>query len=73
MSRVSVEITDHIARVTLTRPDKMNAVDPQMAEAIVEAGQSLIEADIRAVILSGAGKSFCAGPRCDELREIRRR
>ncbi|MEO3415435.1 crotonase/enoyl-CoA hydratase family protein [Roseovarius sp. CAU 1744] len=61
MSRVSVDIQDHIARVTLSRPDKMNAVDPQMAEAIVDAGRSLIEADIRAVILSGAGKSFCAG------------
>ncbi|MFD1159230.1 crotonase/enoyl-CoA hydratase family protein [Roseovarius aestuarii] len=61
MSRVSVDITDHIARVTLTRPDKMNAVDPQMAEAIVRAGQSLMESDIRAVVLSGEGKSFCAG------------
>ncbi len=61
MSRVSIDITDHIAQVTLTRPDKMNAVDPQMAEAIVTAGQDLMAADIRAVVLSGAGKSFCAG------------
>lgn len=61
MARVSTEIKDHIAHVTLTRGDKMNAVDPQMAEAIVAAGQSLMEADIRAVVLSGEGKSFCAG------------
>ncbi len=61
MSRVSIDIKDHIARVTLTRPDKMNAVDLDMAEAIVEAGQSLLETDARAVVLSGAGKSFCAG------------
>lgn len=62
MSRVSVEIKDHIAHVTLTRGDKMNAVDPTMAEAVVVAGTSLIDnADIRAVVLSGEGRSFCAG------------
>ena len=62
MTRVSVEIKDHIAHVTLTRADKMNAVDPAMAEAIVAAGESLIDnADIRAVVLSGEGRGFCAG------------
>jgi enoyl-CoA hydratase/carnithine racemase len=62
MSRVSVEIKDHIAHVTLTRGDKMNAVDPAMAEAVVEAGTALIDnADIRAVVLSGEGRAFCAG------------
>lgn len=61
MSRVSVEIENHIARVTLTRPDKMNAVDPDMAEAIVAAGHSLLDTDARAVVLTGDGKSFCAG------------
>ena len=61
MARVTTEITDHIAHVTLTRGDKMNAVDPEMAEAIVAAGQALMQADIRAVVLSGEGKSFCAG------------
>jgi len=62
MSRVSVEIKDHIAHVTLTRGDKMNAVDMEMAEAIVSAGEQLKEdANIRAVILSGEGRAFCAG------------
>lgn len=61
MPRVNTEISDHIAHVTLTRGDKMNAVDPEMAEAIVAAGQALMEANIRAVVLSGEGKSFCAG------------
>lgn len=62
MTRVSVEIKDHIAHVTLTRADKMNAVDPAMAEAIVAAGTSLIDnTDIRAVVLSGEGRAFCAG------------
>lgn len=61
MSRVTVEVENHIARVTLARPDKMNAIDPAMAEGIVEAGQGLMNADIRAVVLSGEGKAFCAG------------
>ncbi len=61
MPRVETKIEDHIAHVTLTRGDKHNAVDNAMMEAVVEAGQSLMEADIRAVVLSGAGPSFCAG------------
>lgn len=62
MARVSTEIKDHIATVTLTRGDKMNALDPKMFDAIVDAGESLIDNDdIRAVVLQGEGKAFCAG------------
>lgn len=61
MARVSVEYQDHIARVTLTRGDKMNALDDAMFEAIVNAGQEVAASDARAVVLSGEGKSFCAG------------
>ncbi len=62
MTRVTVEIKDHIAHVTLSRADKMNAVDIDMAEAIVAAGEQIkADGDVRAVVLSGEGKSFCAG------------
>ena len=62
MARVSVEIENHIARVTLTRGDKMNALDPDMLTAIAEAGESLMDnEDVRVVVLSGEGKAFCAG------------
>ncbi|MDU9004025.1 crotonase/enoyl-CoA hydratase family protein [Sedimentitalea todarodis] len=61
MARVSVEYQDHIARVTLTRGDKMNALDDAMFQAIVAAGQEVAASDARAVVLSGEGKSFCAG------------
>ncbi len=61
MARVSIEYRDHIARVTLTRGDKMNALDDAMFEAIVNAGQEVAASDARAVVLSGEGKSFCAG------------
>lgn len=61
MARVSVEYKDHIAHVTLTRGDKMNALDPAMMEAIVAAGEEVAASKARAVVLSGEGKSFCAG------------
>ncbi|WP_271950456.1 crotonase/enoyl-CoA hydratase family protein [Ruegeria faecimaris] len=61
MSRVSIEYKDHIAHVTLTRGDKMNALDEAMIKAILSAGQEVAVSDARAVVLSGEGKSFCAG------------
>lgn len=61
MARVSVEYKDHIAFVTLTRGDKMNALDEAMFKAIIAAGQEVAASHARAVVLSGEGKSFCAG------------
>ncbi len=61
MARVSVEYKDHIAHVTLTRGDKMNALDEAMIKALLAAGQEVAASDARAVALSGEGKSFCAG------------
>jgi len=61
MAGVSVEYKAHIAHVTLTRGDKMNALDDAMVKAILSAGQEVAASDARAVVLSGEGKSFCAG------------
>jgi enoyl-CoA hydratase/carnithine racemase len=61
MPRVKTRIDTHIAHVTLTRPDKRNAMDPDMAEELAAAGAALKKADIRAVVLSGEGEAFCAG------------
>ncbi|MBU6394838.1 MAG: crotonase/enoyl-CoA hydratase family protein [Sphingomonadales bacterium] len=60
--RVSVTIEDHVAHVLLDRADKMNALDDAMFEGIVAAGSHLHTAKgVRSVVLSGAGRSFCAG------------
>jgi enoyl-CoA hydratase/carnithine racemase len=60
--RVIVDIQGHIAHVRLNRPDKMNALDDAMFEGIIKAGEQLKgNKDIRAVVLSGEGKAFCAG------------
>ena len=60
--RVIVTILDGIADVRLDRADKRNALDPAMFDAISRAGKDLVtNKDIRAVVLSGNGTSFCAG------------
>src|SRR4051812_12345017 len=60
--RVAVSISNGVADVRLNRPDKLNALDPAMFEAIVEAGESLkSDRTVRAVVLSGEGRGFCAG------------
>lgn len=61
-SRVIVDIQNHVAHVKLNRPDKMNALDDAMFEGIVAAGEQLKQdKTIRAVVLSGEGRAFCAG------------
>ena len=60
--RVSIEFNDGIADVRLTRPDKMNALDPAMFAGIADAIETLNGmAGLRAVVLSGEGRVFCAG------------
>ncbi|WP_068398769.1 crotonase/enoyl-CoA hydratase family protein [Kribbia dieselivorans] len=60
--RVAVSVDGAIASVTLTRPEKRNALDEEMFEALVRAGRSLLERDdVKVVVLTGDGASFCAG------------
>ena len=51
-----------VATVTLSRPEKRNALDPPTLEALGDAFRSLAEDDaVRAVVLAGDGPAFCAG------------
>jgi enoyl-CoA hydratase/carnithine racemase len=60
--RVSITIEHGVADVRLNRPEKMNALDPTMFKGIAAAGDTLAAAaDLRVVVLSGAGRAFCAG------------
>ena len=61
--RVAIDyLDDGIAHVRLTRGDKMNALDPDMFDRIVEAGHALHNRKgLRVVVLSGEGRAFCAG------------
>lgn len=58
---VKLEVSDHIALVTLNRPP-VNALNRAMRDAIIEVFDAVSErADIRVAVLTGAGKTFCAG------------
>lgn len=60
--RVTVSVRDHVAEVTLNRPDKHNALDLAMFEALAAAGTGIVaDGSVRAVVLTGAGDNFCAG------------
>ncbi len=60
--RITIEITQGVADVRMNRPDKLNAFDPAMFEGLVEAGRELAgNRAVRAVVLSGEGRAFCAG------------
>ena len=59
---VKVTIENGVADVKLARPSKLNALDPRMFEAIAAVGTKLKQdSPIRAVVLSGEGRGFCAG------------
>ena len=60
--RIALEIRDGVADVRLVRGDKMNALDDAMFEALIATGEELKrDPAVRAVVLSGEGRAFCAG------------
>ncbi len=59
---VTIDIQDGVADVRLNRPEKYNALSGDMFKAIVAAGEQLAQTKgVRAVVLSGNGRGFCAG------------
>ena len=59
---IKLEVNNKIARLTLSRPDKLNALDPEMLAELIDALR-LIEADgsLNALFLTGSGRLFSAG------------
>lgn len=59
---VGYEVADHVATITLNRPDRLNAYNSQMMEDLIAAfDKSDADDDVRCVIVTGAGRAFCAG------------
>jgi 2-(1,2-epoxy-1,2-dihydrophenyl)acetyl-CoA isomerase len=59
---VLFEVQDGYALITLNRPDKLNSLNPEMHERLREALATVKSRDdIRSVLLTGAGRAFCAG------------
>jgi enoyl-CoA hydratase/carnithine racemase len=60
--QVELEVQDGIATLSLNRPDKRNAMSDQMRSEFIDAMEYIaIETSIRALVLTGKGKGFCAG------------
>ncbi|HEY7686084.1 MAG TPA: enoyl-CoA hydratase/isomerase family protein [Gemmatimonadales bacterium] len=59
---VRVDLVDSIGTVTLNRPEKMNALTPELCHALLAGLRSLVSReDARVLIVTGAGRAFCAG------------
>src|SRR6202453_974694 len=62
MSAVEFEtLEDNIAGVTLNRPDRLNAIDGSLINAMDDVLDALSSGEFRTAILTGAGRGFCAG------------
>ena len=62
LQTVLYEVTDRVAVVTLNRPEAMNAWTPQLSDELTIAlGAADTDDDVRAIVVTGAGKAFCAG------------
>jgi len=60
-SPIRFETRDRIATLTLDRPDRLNALVPEMREGFEEALAKSAEPEVRTLVLRGAGRAFCAG------------
>ncbi|HEX7936064.1 MAG TPA: enoyl-CoA hydratase-related protein [Paraburkholderia sp.] len=82
MSYATIEYAyaEGVARVTLARPDRLNAWTPEMGAELADAfARAALDGEVKAIVLTGAGRSFCAGmdfaclSQTDENRARRRR
>lgn len=71
MSELNIDFSDHIMLITLNRPDIRNAISHKsMIDEIIETCEYANQnKDVRALILTGAGKSFCAGGNIKDMRD----
>jgi len=72
MSTLEYRVQDGVATLTMNRPQARNALDPAMKDGFASAVAAIVADDsIRAVILTGAGGSFCAGGDLRGMAEVR--
>lgn len=61
MSTVTVEQAAGVATLVLNRPEKLNALSDEMVDAFFSALDGIAESDARVLVITGAGRGFCAG------------
>ena len=69
-STVRIEESDEIHTITLNRPERRNALNPQMIAELTEALNASERCGCRVVILTGAGSAFCAGMDLENLKSF---
>jgi len=72
MSHETIQLTREgpVSIVTLNRPDKRNAISFQLVEELMAALEEVERSAAQVLILTGAGKAFCAGMDLDELKSL---
>ncbi|MBC5767807.1 enoyl-CoA hydratase [Ramlibacter albus] len=69
--QIRVSLDDAVAVITLNRPERMNALtkvlEAELRDAVEQAGR---DKEVRAIVLTGAGRAFCAGMDMDELEVL---
>ena len=58
---IKLDVADHVATITLNRPDRLNSMPPAMADDIREALDHLPGLGSRALLITGEGRGFCSG------------
>jgi methylglutaconyl-CoA hydratase len=69
-STLNLDFANDVATVTLNRPEKRNAISPQMIQELLAALKAIEESGARVAILTGAGKAFCAGMDLEALKDF---
>jgi|TARA_Y100000310_G_C20661668_1_gene805144 2-(1,2-epoxy-1,2-dihydrophenyl)acetyl-CoA isomerase len=68
------DVTDRIATITLNRPDRLNALNTPMRHEMYDAiSQSENRDDVRAIVITGAGRGFCSGGDVKVMDEANRK
>lgn len=59
---IKYEVNNHVAKITMSVPEKMNALDARMSEELIAVMEEVrYDDNVKAVVLTGVGKAFCAG------------
>ena len=67
---IQLEMRDAVGIVTLNRPDSLNALTSEVGQEFEKAVAELLERGARAIVLTGAGRAFCAGGDLREMQKI---
>src|SRR4029077_9056239 len=70
MAEVETSLVGSVLTITLNRPESYNAFTTSMHAALRDALEEAAAGDVRAVVLTGAGKGFCAGQDIGEFRGL---